>query len=75
MRAVVALNAEVTADNEISYISGIDCDDAAAKCAQASMYAVTAQDSCEFLMKEQVELMSGQAADCRNTQNRCSDRG
>lgn len=59
MRAVVALNAEVTADNEISYISGIDCDDAAAKCAQASMYAVTAQDSCEFLMKEQVELMSG----------------
>ena len=59
LRAVVAINAEVNADRELSYISGIECEDAASKCSEAELYAVTAQDSCEFLMKEQVELMAG----------------
>ncbi len=59
LRAVVGVNAEVNADRELGYISDLECEDAAAKCSEADLYAVTAQDSCEFLMKEQVELMAG----------------
>lgn len=59
LRAVVGINAEVTADNEISYISGVEDENAAVKCSEAELYVVTAQDSCEFLIKEQNELAAG----------------
>ncbi len=59
IRAVVGLSAEVTADKQISYLSAAVGDDIASRSSNADLYSVIAEDSCEFLMKEQVELMAG----------------
>lgn len=64
MRAVIGIDAEVYSEREISYISGIADADAASKCAQTQLYHISAQERCEFLMKEQVELMSGKPQIC-----------
>ena len=59
IRAVVGLSAEVTADKQISYLSAAVGDDIASRSSNADLYSIIAEDSCEFLMKEQVELMAG----------------
>lgn len=64
LRATVGLNVEITADREISYISAVDADDAAYKCDEVELYSVIAEDSCEFLLKEQIELVQGKPAIC-----------
>ena len=59
LRAAVSINAEASCDKTIEYISALDEESAAYKCESEVLYAITAEDSCEFLMKEQVELPQG----------------
>lgn len=76
VRAAVGIDAEVTAEREIEYISAIECDDAGAKFAEVGVSSTVAADSCEFLMKEQVALADGAAniAEILKTDVRIEDK-
>lgn len=59
VRAAVSVDAEVIAEVDAEYISGLDCPDVGMKFGEVCTSSIVAADSCEFLMKEQMRIADG----------------
>lgn len=76
VRAAVAVDAEVVAEVDAEYISGLDSSDAGMKFGEVCTSSIVAADSCEFLMKEQTRIGDGNSdiAEILKTDVRIEDK-
>lgn len=63
LRAVVITDVRLTADKELEYISELKSNNVAYKCEDINLYRILANDECEFLIKEQIDIPRSEASE------------
>lgn len=56
LKALVQVDVELFDNKEIEYITSVNSADAAYKCNDVDFYRILADDECEFLIKEELEI-------------------